>query len=133
LGVGIILCILGIFLYRRYKRRKEESDLEKAATEVDQHNSFNQKKKINSVDAVNQSGETPLKGYRDNTIYDDDEALEEQYHPMSHRLYNQYVHDDEFNTNRKAKEEDYLMTQQNKEDERRTRDKFFDKKEEEQA
>ena len=40
---------------------------------------------------------------------------------------------DEFNTNRKAKEEDYLMTQQNKEDERRTRDKFFDKNDEEQA
>jgi uncharacterized membrane protein YciS (DUF1049 family) len=53
LGVGIILCILGIFMYRRYKRRKEESDLEKAATEVDQHNTYNQKKKINSVDAVN--------------------------------------------------------------------------------
>jgi transposase len=110
LGVGIILCILGIFMYRRYKRRKEESDLEKAATEVDQHNTYNQKKKINSVDAVNQSGESPLKGYRDNTIYDDDEALEEQYHPMSHRLYNPYSQD-EFNSNRKAKEEDYLMTQ----------------------
>lgn len=111
LGVGIILCVLGIFLYRRYKRSKEEHDLEKAATEVDQHNSYNQKKKINSVDAVNQSGESPLKGYRDNTIYDDDEALEEQYHPMSHRLYNNNYPIDEFSTNRKAKEEDYLMTQ----------------------
>jgi len=121
LGLGIILCIVGIFLYRRYKRRKEESDLERAATEVDQHNSYNQKKKINTVDAVNQSGETPLKGFRDHTIYDDDEALDEQYHPMSHRIYSPYPQD-EFSTNRKAKEEDYLMTQQNKEDERRTRD-----------
>lgn len=40
---------------------------------------------------------------------------------MSHRIYSPYPHD-EFSTNRKAKEEDYLMTQQNKEDERRTRD-----------
>ena len=133
LAVGIILYVLGIFLYCLYKKCKEENDLQRAATEVDQHNSCNQKKKIKSVDIVNQSGESPLKGYRDNTIYDDDEALEEQYHPMSHRLYNQYAKDDEFNTNRKVKEDDYLMTQQNKEDERRTRDYFFDKKEEEQA
>jgi hypothetical protein len=27
LAVGIILCVLGIFLYRRYKKRKEENDL----------------------------------------------------------------------------------------------------------
>ena len=77
IAVGIILCIAGLFLYRRYKRRKEEQDLVNAANEVDQHHSYNQKKKINSVDAVNQSVESPLKGFRDKTIYDDDEAHDE--------------------------------------------------------
>jgi hypothetical protein len=39
---------------------------------------------------------------------------------------------EDFSTNRKAKEEDHLMTEQNKEDERRTRDHFFDKPGEEE-
>jgi hypothetical protein len=50
---------------------------------------------------------------------------------MSHRVYPWAADANDFNTNRKAKEDDHLMTQQV--DERRTRDQFFNKQEEEQA
>jgi hypothetical protein len=127
LATAICCCVVGIFAYRRYKRQKDEQELERAATEIDNY----QKKKINTVDAINQSVESPLKSHRDNTIFDDEANYDEQYHPSSHRMSYSFWAEGNYDTGRKANEVDGLMKNDDKsqlgiEDNRRTRDQFFD-------
>lgn len=115
LGVGVLVCLLGFFLYRRYKGRKEESDISKIQAEIENQISPSKRDLVN---------ESVMKTLQDHvTIQNDEENHEEQYHPTSNMTFS-YIFDAgrNYDTNRKANEGDRLMSLQ---DERRTRDQFY--------